>query len=307
MKTTDSLNEDRSVTLSRSLEEFLSHERIGGKSDSTLQAHANALRQFGKFWGERDLREATPRDLERYALGLLSRVSKETAYGYLSGVRAFFRHLAESGLLLLDPAAVLPMPRMTDRPLGRILSPEEMKRLLESPDPATPRGLRDRALLELLYSTGLRLSEVRNLRLSDLGEDAVTIRCGKAKKDRMVPLGKKAARWIGRYVSDARPRPGAPEVDQPELFLNVHGRPFGKSHLRIILRTLGDRLGIPGVTCHALRRTMATDLLRAGANPAEVSAILGHTDLKSLSRYIRIAPVEVKETHRNTHPREQDQ
>jgi integrase/recombinase XerD len=305
MSATDSWSPDRIVTLSQAVEDFLSHERIQGKSASTLRAHANALRQFGKFWGDRDLREATAQDLEQYAQALVSRVSKETAYGYLSGVRALFGHLAQTGILLLDPATSLPMPRMTDRPLGRILSPEEVKRLLGSPDTSTPTGLRDRALLEVLYSTGLRLSEVQQLRLTDLGEEVITVRAGKGQKDRAVPLGRKAAQWLSRYLKEGRPHlsPG-PEIQ--ELFLNAHGRPFGKGHLRVVLRALGTRAGIGDVTCHALRRTMATDLLRAGANPSEVSAILGHGDLKSLSRYIRIAQAEVKETHRATHPRELD-
>jgi integrase/recombinase XerD len=305
MKTTESWSPDRNVTLPHAAEDLLSHERIQGKSASTLNAHANALRQFGKFWGDRDLREATARDLERYAQALVSRVSKETAYGYLSGVRALFGHLALAGVLLMDPAISIPMPRMTDRPLGRILSQDEVERLLESPDVSTPTGLRDRALLELLYSTGLRLSEVQKLRTTDLGEEVITVRAGKGQKDRVVPLGRKAAQWLGRYLKEGRPH-FAPGPDIQELFLNGHGRPFGKGHLRVVLRALGARVDIPDVTCHALRRTMATDLLRAGANPAEVSAILGHSDLKSLSRYVRIAQGEVKETHRKTHPREQD-
>jgi integrase/recombinase XerD len=288
------------------VEEFLSRERMEGKSASTLKSHENALRQLGKFWGDRDLREATPRDLEAYAQGVLSRVSKETSYGYLSAVRALFGHLAEMGVLLLDPSRNLPMPRMTDRPLGRVLSREEMKRLLESPDVTSPTGLRDRALLELLYSTGLRLSEVQKLRTLDLGGESVRVRAGKGEKDRMVPLGKKAAEWVERYLKEGRPALGAPGPDREELFLNAHGRPFGKGHLRIVLRTLGERSGIPGVTCHAIRRTMATDLLRTGANPKEVSAILGHGDLKSLSRYVKIAAVDVKATHQATHPRELD-
>lgn len=135
---------------------------------------------------------------------------------------------------------------------------------------------------------------------------AVTVRAGKGEKDRMVPLGRKALESVGKYVKQGRPKLGAPGPETRELFLNAHGRPFGKGHLRLVLRTLGERSGIEGVTCHAIRRTMATDLLRAGASPKEVSAILGHSDLKSLSRYVRIAAAEVKETHRKTHPREVD-
>jgi site-specific recombinase XerD len=164
-------------------------------------------------------------------------------------------------------------------------------------------GLRDRALLELLYSTGLRLSEVQKLKIADLGEDALTVRLGKGGKDRVVPLGKQAWGWVKRYLGETLPKPGS---GAQEVFVGLRGRPFGKGRLRQIIHGLGLRAGIPGVTCHAIRRTMATDLLRAGANPKEVSAILGHGDLKSLSRYVRIAAREVKETHQRTHPREGD-
>jgi integrase/recombinase XerD len=302
-KTTSSLSKDHSVTLRDTLERFLAEGRLLGKSPSTLESHRNALRQFGKFWGDRDLREAVPADLETYAREVLGRVSRETAYAYLSPVRALFRHLADQNLLLIDPSRQIPMPRMANRPLGRVLSREEMKRLLESPDVATSEGLRDRALLELLYSTGLRLSEVQKLRIADLGEDALTVRMGKGGKDRVVPLGKQAWGWVKRYLGGAHPEPGS---GAQEVFVGLRGRPFGKGRLRQIIHGLGLLAGIPGVTCHAIRRTMATDLLRAGANPKEVSAILGHGDLKSLSRYVRIAAREVKETHHRTHPREGD-
>jgi integrase/recombinase XerD len=303
IKTTSSLHEDRSVTLHDTVEQFLAEGRLLGKSPSTLESHRNALRQFGKFWGDRDLREAVPADLETYAREVLGRVSRETAYAYLSPVRALFRHLAERNLLLVDPSRQLPMPRMANRPLGRVLSQEEMKRLLDAPDVTTETGLRDRALLELLYSTGLRLSEVQQLKVADLGEDSLTVRSGKGGKDRVVPLGKKASGWVRRYLGGARPEPWA---GVEEVFVGLRGRPFGKGRLRQIIHGLGLRAGIPEVTCHAIRRTMATDLLRAGANPKEVSAILGHGDLKSLSRYVRIASREVKETHQKTHPREGD-
>jgi integrase/recombinase XerD len=299
-KTTSSLPEDRSVTLDVAVEQYLADEQLSGKSAATIQAHRNALQQFGKFWGRKDLREATAGDLDTYAREVLGRVSRETAYAYLAPVRALFRHLAVRNVLLIDPSRLLPMPRMANRPLGRILSQDEMKRLLESSDVTSTVGLRDRALLELLYSTGLRLSEVQKLRIADIGEDAVTVRQGKGAKDRVVPLGKQASEWVRKHIHEARP-PGVEEV-----FVTLRGRPFGKGRLRQVIHGLGVRAGIPEVTCHAIRRTMATALLRAGANPKEVSEILGHGDLKSLSRYIRIAAREVKETHRKTHPREGD-
>jgi integrase/recombinase XerD len=296
MKITSSLCGDRRVTLAIVTEHFLAELGLEGRSASTIQAHRNGLRQFGKFWGDRDLREATAADVAAYAAGIRSRVSRETAYLYLSSVRALFRHLTEKCVVLVDPSRDLPMPRMDRRPLGRVLAPAEIRRLLDAPDIRTNTGLRDRALLELLYSTGLRHSEVQGFQASDLGDGSLTVRQGKGAKDRVVPLGKTAADWVARWIERARP--------SQALFVNLHGRPFGKVHLRKLIHDLGVRAGISDLTCHAIRRTMATDLLRAGASPKEVSAILGHADLKSLSRYVRIAAQEVKDTHRKTHPRE---
>ncbi|MCI0656272.1 MAG: tyrosine-type recombinase/integrase, partial [Acidobacteria bacterium] len=219
-KSSSSSREDRSVTLGNTLEQFLAERRLLGQSPSTLESHRNALRQFGKFWGERDLREAAPADLEVYAQEVLGRVSRETAYAYLSPIRALFRHLAERSLLLVDPSRQIPMPRMANRPLGRILSREEMNRLLGSPDVATAVGLRDRALLELLYSTGLRLSELQRLKIADLREFALTVRLGKGGKDRVVPLGKQAWGWVKRYLGEARPK-SASGVE--EVFVGLRG------------------------------------------------------------------------------------
>jgi len=305
-KTTSSSPADRTVTLSGVVETFLAEEGLTGKSPATIQAHRNALRQFGKFWGERDLREAAPADLEAYARELRGRVSRETAYGYLAAVRALFGHLAEKSILLVDPSRTLPLPRMNNRPLGRVLSREGVARVLDSTTVSTPIGLRDRALLELLYSTGLRISEVRKLKMADLGEDAVTVRAGKGGKDRGVPLGQKAFGWVDRYVKEGRPALAGARPQTEEIFLGARGGPLGIGRLRQIIRRLGERAGVGDLTCHAIRRSMATHLLQAGANPKEVSAILGHSDLTSLSRYVRVAAREVKETHQRTHPREID-
>jgi site-specific recombinase XerD len=283
-----------SLPLERALAGYLDHERLEGRSPATLRARRNAILQFGKVWGDRDLREVEMSDLDAYGGSLTGRVSKATAYLYLASLRAFFRHLAQRQLILVDPAMHLRLPRMRSRPLGKVLTTSQMQRLLE-----TQVNLRDRALVELLYSTGLRISEARRLRLEDLGGDAVRVQAGKGSKDRKVPLGKLALGWIRRYVDEERPK-----TDAPELFLNEGGRGFGEAHFRVRIRDLGRRAGLEGVTCHVIRRSMATHLLAAGANPKEVSSILGHEDLRSLARYVVSADLEVKETHRRTHPRE---
>lgn len=302
---TFSLGTDRTLTLEAVLPRFLDALRLEGRSEATLWARENALRQFGKVWGERDLREVASGDIEAYTRGLLSRVGRETACLYVVSLRNLFRFLARAHLLLVDPSASLPLPRVSRRLAGRILGREEIARLVESPDVSRPTGLRDRALLEFLYSTGLRAGEMRRVAVVDLGDDAVAVREGKGAKDRMVPVGARAMAWVRRYVLDVRPslaRHLRPE--RAELWLTHHGRPFSEPLFQQHLRKLGAIGGVEALTCHMIRRTMATHLLSAGASPQEVSAILGHGDLKSLSKYVQAAAREAKETHARTHPRE---
>jgi integrase/recombinase XerD len=248
------------------------------------------------------VREATPEDLEAYAAGLRGRLARESAYHYLDAVRSLFRYLAENHAILVDPARAMPMPQMRGRRLGKIATAEEIKRAIESPGLGTPSGIRDRALLEFLYSTGLRSSEAMRLDVEDAAGDVVVVRGGKGGKDRRVPLGAHAQAWVRRYLGEARPHLAKPE--EKALWVMDRGRRFGDAWFRKHVRRLGEAAGIAKLTCHAIRRSMATHLLAAGANPAEVAAILGHEDLTSLSRYASLAGVSLKEAHARTHPRE---
>jgi len=304
MKSISSRDPGQIHTLSAGSMAYLEHLRLQGRAEATLKAHQNAFRQFGKSWGERDLREVTERDLETYARQVLSRVSRETAYLYLASVRSLFRFLVSQDLILLDPSAGLPMPKMHDRLTGRILTPAEMTRLIKSPDVSKAVGLRDRAVLEFLYSTGLRAKEHRHVQVADLGDDSVVVRGGKGGKDRVVPAGKRAMEWVRRYLGEARPRLAAYRPGVEELWITAWGKPFGEIVFQQYLRKLGETAGIDHLTCHMIRRSMATHLLAAGASPQEVSAILGHEDLRSLSRYVLVAQREAKETHQKTHPRD---
>jgi integrase/recombinase XerD len=305
MNPTYPLPPDRRLTLEGGSSLFLDVLRLAGRSEATLRIHKYALRTFGKSWGERDLREATEADLEAYARSTLGRVGRETAYLYLSSVRSLFRHLVEAGLLLVDPAARLPMPRMAERLTGAILAPEAMKRLVESPDLGGPCGVRDRALLECLYSTGLRTKETLGAAVGDVGEDTLTVRSGKGGKDRTLPVGPGAMAWIRRYLADVRPAFSLFRPGEEALWLTRWGRPFSRTLFQKHLSALGRSAGVVGLTCHLFRRSLATHLLAAGASPIEVSRILGHEDLRSLGRYVKVVERDLRATHAETHPREQ--
>jgi len=305
-KTTSSLGAGDIATLEAATRAYAEHLRLLGRSEATLRARTNALRQFGRVWGDRDLREVTASDLETYAGAVRERVSRESAYGYLDSVRALFRFLTDKHVILVDPARALPMPHMRGRRLGKVLTPEAMKRVIEAPDVKTPAGLRDRALLELLYSTGIRSGEAVRLTIEDIADDVVTIRAGKGAKDRCVPLGAVAREWVARYLREGRPRLAKPE--EKGLWIMDHrGRIFGEAWFRHHVRALGQAAGIEKLTTHTIRRSMATHMLAAGASPSEVSSILGHEDLRSLSHYAFLAGVDLKEAHARTHPRERDE
>ncbi|MBI2931800.1 MAG: tyrosine-type recombinase/integrase [Planctomycetes bacterium] len=301
-ESTDSLGGDRILTLEAAARAYFEHLRLLGRSTGTIRSRTNAMRQFAKFWGGRDLRDVTPADLEAFALSVRGRLSRESAYNYLQALRSLFRYLAQEQRILVDPARRLPMPSMRNRPLGKVFTPEEMKRAIEAPDVGTSRGLRDRALLEFLYSTGLRSNEARPLAVEDVADETVTVRAGKGGKDRRVPLGAHAGAWVQRYLREARPRLAKP--GETALWVMDRGRVFGEAWFRRHVRELGEAAGLTRMTCHAIRRSMATHLLSAGASPSEVAGILGHEDLGSLSRYAALAGVELKEAHARTHPRE---
>lgn len=172
-----------------------------------------------------------------------------------------------------------------------------------------PLGLRDRAMLEFEYSTALRVSELARIKVGDvdLAEGIAAVRLGKGAKDRMLPVGKVAVEWITRYLAESRPvltDKSRPQTDA--LFVTATGLPMSQQILGRELRALGRKAGIArlSITCHVFRRTVATEMLRNGAPPAQVAALLGHEDLRSLCRYVSFAAKEVKDAHSKRHPRE---
>jgi integrase/recombinase XerD len=244
-----------------------------------------AISLLGRHLGGKDVREVTTEDVSGWAAGL--RVRPSTRRTYLSAVRTYFARLD-----LLAPPAV-DLPRKSWRLMGRVLSKREVASLLDGCDAGRRAGVRDRALLEFLYATGLRASEVRRLRHADVDFAAgtLTVRSGKGGKDRVVPMTTSAVEWIRRYLAIREPH----EI----LFLSRWGRPLSEVVLQQILRRRG-------VTAHTIRRTMATHLLQGGATPAVVAVMIGHANLETLSRYARLAGLDVKAAHQRFHPREND-
>jgi len=218
--------------------------------------------------------------------------------------RGFYRFLVVSGRRPDNPAADLRAPRAW-KTLPKFLSAEDVERLLQAPDTAQPRGLRDRALIELLYATGLRVSELVGLRPQDLNLESGYLTCtGKGRKQRLVPVGEEAAAWLRRYVGEGRPAL-LKKRSSPRLFVNARG---GAALTRVgfwkILKGYGRQAGVGGaLSPHVLRHSFATHLLERGADLRAIQMMLGHSDLSTTQIYTHVLEARLKTVYDKFHPR----
>lgn len=218
--------------------------------------------------------------------------------------RGFYRFLVVSGRREDNPAADLRAPRAW-KTLPKFLSVEDVDRLLQMPDTAEPRGLRDRALIELLYATGLRVSELVGLRPQDLNLESGYLTCtGKGRKQRLVPVGEEAAAWLRRYVAEGRPALLKKRAS-PRLFVNARG---GTALTRVgfwkILKSYGRQAGVSGtLSPHVLRHSFATHLLERGADLRAIQMMLGHSDLSTTQIYTHVLEARLKTVYDKFHPR----
>ncbi|MBZ5500451.1 MAG: site-specific tyrosine recombinase XerC [Acidobacteriia bacterium] len=219
-------------------------------------------------------------------------------------IRVWFRWLARQHHILHNPASELELPRLEHRLPKSVLSVGEIEQVLAQPDIRDPLGLRDRALMETLYSTGMRRRELANLKVYDLDTErgTVTIRQGKGKKDRMIPIGERAAAWMEKYIREARPKLVV-EPDDHTVFLSNAGEPFCLDHLSDLVREHVDaaNIGKRGA-CHMIRHTMATLMLDNGADTRYIQEMLGHADLKTTQIYTQVSIRQLKRIHAATHP-----
>ena len=222
----------------------------------------------------------------------------------LAAARGFFRYLAQDGRIRNDPTEHIERPRLP-RPLPKTLSRQATAALVESPDVGTSRGLRDRALLELLYASGLRASECLGLAPGDVNLNAGYVQCvGKARKERMVPVGEEALAWIRRYLAEARPRLLRGRRDSGHLFLSPRGAPLSRQALWQIVRRAARAAGIRArVSPHTLRHCFASHLLEGGADLRAVQTMLGHADIGTTQIYTHLPSAAVRKIYRDAHPR----
>jgi integrase/recombinase XerD len=274
-------------------------------SPHTLAAYRRDLEDFVACLGRRrDVRTTTPDDVIAYLGRLRARGLRASSVARrLSSLRGFFRHLVRDGALAHDPTELIERPRLS-RPLPKTLSRAAASALVEGPDATSLRGLRDRALLEVLYATGMRASECLGLRLEDVNLSAGYVVCtGKGRKQRLVPLGAEAIAWTRTYLERARPR-HTQRHDGGRLFVNPRGRALSRQSLWTIVRRAARRAGLPAtVSPHVLRHSFASHLLEGGADLRAVQAMLGHADIATTQIYTHLPSAALKRMYREFHPR----
>lgn len=283
---------------------FLEAARRKGRAPTTLAEYARHLGRFLSFSELEGLSPTSwrPVHLARFARSLSAAgESPGKLYGTLYRVAAWLRWAFRQNLVLVDVARDVRLRAPAPEP-QRVLTVEEVKALLAACDGTTVLGLRDRALVETLYGTGLRRRELLSLNLDDLdrARQGLVVRRGKGAKDRFQPIGDRLAELLERYVDEGRPGL-SPAPDERGLFLGVHGRRLIQE--RGILQRLARRAGVPAAGCHAFRRAFASHLLAGGASLLEVKALLGHRVLAATAIYVDVPDAEMVRVYRQTHPR----
>ena len=277
------------------------------RSPATVRLYVSMLYPFAVFLAHRgraDLRSVTRHDVDAYVAELAgSPLAPATRSLRLRAVKRLFEHLVETQKLLSSPAEHLRDRRAMSLP-GRVLAEAEVDKLLAAPNTSLPRGIRDRALLELLWATGLRRMEVVGLDVFDvdLGGGLVRV-CGKGGHERLVPLSKEAQKWLGEYLREVRPRLARKGDGERALLLTRSGRRMGPGAIDQALLSHSKAAGLRRVSCHALRRTVGTALVRGGANVRMVAELLGHARVSTTERYTLLAATDLRAEHARTHPR----
>jgi integrase/recombinase XerD len=231
-------------------------------------------------------------------------LSMATQRAHLSAIRSFFKWLARDNHILYNPAAELELPKRQQKLPRAILSIDDVQLLLSLPDTATPQGIRDRAILETLYSTGIRRRELSLLKVQDIDFKAGTvfIRNGKAGYERLLPIGATALKWVDKYLYDTRPL-FVIGPDEHILFLTDYGEPFIKTRLSFLVKKCMKKADINKEgAAHLLRHAMATHMLDNGTDVRHVQEMLGHQQLNTTQVYTRVAIRKLKEVHQRTHP-----
>lgn len=301
-------------------EEMLAGLRVRNYSPTSLWQYERDLGIFFRFLeeaGVKDLKAVGRETLKGYQLHLAQKKTPEgklytwgTRCAYFRAVRRLFDHLERTRAIFLNPAQFIHDGKRMSRLPSRVLSEEEVERVMAVPDLSTPTGFRDRTIMEVIYSTGVRLNEAASLKVEDIDlmEKVVRVILGKGGKDRVVPIGEKACEFVEKYLKEVRPLFLRKKEEEPRaIWLTKGGTALSSILIQANFRHYGKTAGVPErANPHAFRHAFATHLLRHGADIHAVSKMLGHTNLRTTQLYTHLAQVDVKKAHRETHPRERE-
>ncbi len=289
--------------------EFKRHLKAAGYAEATLDSYRKGLGQFLRYLQEEnisDIRKVSHQVIVDYQQVVMSQpIAMESKALKLRPVKRLFEHLVQSHKLLINPAEGIVETCRKNRKIGPVLTLKEVKQLMDQPNLSLKIGIRDRAIMEVLYATAIRLNELLSLEVYhvDLADKVLYIRKGKGRKQRVVPLGKAATARLREYLEKIRGYYARKRPKQRRLFLLNTGDALTPGCIRSNLRKYRIEAGIiKPVSPHTFRRTCATHLLQAGVDIRYIQKLLGHRHLKTTQAYTKIMPVEVKRMHDKTHP-----
>jgi len=301
----DVLNDHKHTTIS--IQEYLQYLVSLKYSPRSIDSYRKALSRFHSFLTaikiER-VQDVTAEDIAAYRLELVDGdYAGQSIVLYMRAVRNLFRYLEDTQQIFINPAMDLIIPGAKDK-IQPVPTEKEMEQLLVQPDVTTLSGIRDRAFMETIYSTAVRLEELIKMNIFDVSEKNRTIKVlGKGNKERMVPLGKQAAFWLTKYMQDVRPVFLKNRPDQHALWLGTKGKRIHPLIVERIVSGYGKKAKIKCcVTPHGLRRACATHMLRNGAHPVQIQLLLGHATMSTLSRYLKITITDMKNMHKKGKP-----
>jgi len=288
---------------------FLDHLRVERRlADHTIESYARDLAALARYaaGAGRPLDRLDRRALETFVRQqMASGLSPRSVARSIAAVRGFYRFLVLEQRLEQNPADDLTPPRAWPA-LPKFLSIEQVDTLIAQPDVATPLGLRDRAMIELLYATGMRVSELIGVRPDDLHLRQQYVTCiGKGNKERLIPIGEQAADWVAKYLRDGRPALVSPKArSSPRVFLNVRGGALSRVGFWKILKAHGRRAKLPpALSPHVVRHSFATHLLERGADLRAIQMMLGHADVSTTQIYTHVLAARLRAVYDRFHPR----
>lgn len=286
------------------IREYISYLRVEkGLAKNSLDAYQADLEKL-KGWTEKnslDLLALSRTDLREWLIDLSGKkLSESSQRRILSSLRGFFKFLMFEGHIKVDPAEHLDSPRKSFY-LPKFLNQADVERLFAQPDTSTETGLRDRAIMELMYSSGLRVSEAVNIQIKDVDVDGGVLTCtGKGNKTRRVPVGSSAAEWIKSYLAVRRKKE---DLEVQHLFLSPAGRPLNRQIIHAFIKEYAEKCGLEGVSPHTLRHSFATHLIQNRADIRSVQQMLGHADISTTQIYTHITDSHLKSSYERFHPR----